>query len=419
VRNAWAIVLALLLAASSVLAAPAAITDRTFADGDWSLVTFVTGDGGLVEGLQTSVGNPAPSRRIRNVVNAAPSPTEFSAIYGVHLYAGQTYDPSTQGPLTNVDYFEDALLVQGFGDGQAAGIALRQAGSVYIRQVGSTPDFAWAPKQDLGVPASAFVRIFDGGFDSGSHPDFSAAGGPIEFGFFRANSTSLGAIGYEVVALIDNWTVLVNTPCAIDEECVYPDGCFVGACVAGTGTCKATVMACDDGDSCTTDFCADGACDTTPVVCDDGDACTTDSCGAGGCSTAPLDCDDGLPCTVDACSAGTCMHGLDFVTIQNAIDGLLMLLDSPPCAGEGVTPPTRKKFVKKLTKAHARLGLADAATKAKLVTRFVGKAEHLLEVATTRLGKASDAGKISPACATSVGSYLASLLTCTDTLPLP
>jgi hypothetical protein len=52
------------------------------------------------------------------------------------------------------------------------------------------------------------------------HPEFSAADGPIEFGFFRSDSTAIGASPYEIVALIDNWTMLVNTPCAIDADCV-------------------------------------------------------------------------------------------------------------------------------------------------------------------------------------------------------
>ena len=406
-----------LVTASAVLAAPDVIRDFTFTDTDWSVVPFVSGDGGLVEAMQTTTGNPIPSRRVHVVVNPSPSPTESSSIFGVHLYAGKTYDPSTQGPLTNVDYFEEALLVQGFGDGQATGIALRQAGNAYIHQVGATPDFAWTPKQGVGVPASGFVGISASGFDGNAHPDFTAGGGPIEFGFFRANSTSPGAIGYQTVALIDNWTVLVNTPCTGDGDCVYSDACFVGACVAGT--CKATAMPCDDADPCTIDSCVAGACATTPVVCDDGNPCTVDSCGASGCTAVPLDCDDALPCTTDACIAGSCEHGLDFVTIQNAIDGLLVLLETSPCAGDGIVTPTRKKLVKKLTKTRAKLGLADAATKARIVIRFVGRAEHLLDVATTVVEKARDAGKISPVCATSIASYLASLLTCTDTLPPP
>lgn len=408
--------LALLLGVLPALAAPEVFRDLTFVDTDWQVVSFVSGDGGLAEGTQTTDGNPAPSRLVHVTVNPSPSATDSSAIWGVHLYGAKTYDPSTQGPITTVDYFEDYLLVQGFGDGQAAGMALRQAGIVYVHQIGTTPDRSWSPKQELGIPASGFIRIFDGGFDGGSHPDFTTGGGPIEFGFFRANSTSPGAIGYETVALIDNWTVLLNTPCAGDGDCVYSDACFAGTCVAGT--CHATPMLCDDADGCTIDSCVAGACETAPVVCDDGDPCTVDACEAGACAAVPLDCEDGLPCTTDVCIAGTCEHGVDSVTVGNAIDGSLVLLDTPPCAGDdGIAPKTRKKIVKKLTKARARLALADAATKEKLVIRLVGKAEHLLEIVSNALDKASDAGKISPTCAESIMTYVASLLTCTDTLP--
>jgi hypothetical protein len=404
----------LLTSATGGSAGPDVVRDQTFADADWSVVSFATGDGGLVEAGQSPDGNPTPSRRLRVVVNAAPSPTESSAIYGANLYAGKTYDPSSRGPIASVDYFEDALLVTGFGDGQATGPALRQSGNVYIRNIGTTPNFSWTPKEDVGIPASGFVRIVDGGSDAGSHPDFSPSGGPIEFGFFRSNSTSIGANGYEIVALIDNWTVLVNTPCVTNDDCAYPDACFSGACVAGT--CKATAMACDDGDPCTTDTCVAGACAFLPVTCDDGNPCTTDTCGSSGCTPAPIDCDDGLPCTIDACSGGTCSHDLGFDTILSAIDGLLALLDTPPCAGDGVATRTRKKLVKKLTKARAKLVLADRATRERLLARLAGKAEHLLEVATKVLDKASDGGTITPDCAASVQAYLTSLLTCTNTL---
>src|SRR6185503_16513947 len=120
-----------------------------------------------------------------------------------------------------VDFLEDASLIQGFGDGQATGLAIRQNGMVYIRQVGTTPDAAWTRKESLNVPATGVVEIFDGGSNNASHPDF-ATGGVIEFGYYRANSTSPGANGYQIIAAIDNWTVRVNTPCGSSEECVYP-----------------------------------------------------------------------------------------------------------------------------------------------------------------------------------------------------
>ena len=377
-------------------AAPDVIRDGTFADADWSVITFNTGNGGVVEAAQSADGYPTPSRRVHVKVNASPSPSESSVVNGVSLFGGKVYDPQAQGGFATLDYFEDAMLVQGFGDGQATGVAVRQNGNVYVRYVGTTPDFAWTPKQNLGIPASGFVRIVDGGFDTGSHPDFSASGGAIEFGFMRSNSTSPGANGYETIALIDNWTVLINTPCVLDADCGYPDGCFTGSCVAGV--CKATVQTCDDGDACTIDTCADGACTTSPVPCDDGDPCTIDACTAGACVATAIDCDDGLECTADSCTGGTCDNVITFGTVEAAIDTLVVLIEAPPCAGEGMAEHTRKKLTKKLTKARDKCALADDALKEKLLARLVGSADHLLDLAVKAVTKAEDKGKVTPEC---------------------
>ena len=49
----------------------------------------------------------------------------------------------------------------------------------------------------------------------GEYPDLTASGGPIEVGFLRANSTGAGhPTGFTNPALIDNWTVRLNPPCA-------------------------------------------------------------------------------------------------------------------------------------------------------------------------------------------------------------
>lgn len=406
-----------LLAAATAHAAPAVITDRTFADSDWSLTIFTVGNGGDAEATQISFGNAAPSRRIRLTVNDAPSPTESSAVDSVHLFSGTTYDPQTQGPIATVDYFEDALLVEGFGDGQATGIALRQGGNAYIRQIGLTPDFIWSPKQDVGVPATGFVGISAAGLDPNAHPDFSSSGGPIEFGFTRRNSTSLGANGYTIVALIDNWTVLVNAPCTLDADCVYPAGCFTGACVAGA--CRATGIPCDDGNACTDDTCIEGSCQSIPIVCNDGDPCTTDACveANGLCTTTPITCDDQRPCTADVCIDGGCRYDNGFDSVEGAIDTALRLLSNPPCSGDGLPPKIRKKVVKKLTKARTKVAAADAATKARLLARLVGAADRLLEAVGSVMGRAVDKGAISPLCERVLRAYVAGFASCADGLP--
>ena len=63
---------------------------------------------------------------------------------------------------------------------------------------------------------------------------------------------------------------------------------------------------------------------------------------------------------------------------------------------------------------------ADAATRARLVVRLTGNAEHLLDLAHGGfLGRAAEAGRITTARAASIESYRAGLLTCTETLPRP
>ncbi len=62
-----------------------------------------------------------------------------------------------------------------------------------------------------GVEAAAVVNFgsfFDG--DPVSHPDFSASGGLIHFGYLRANTNT--SLTLQVVTMhgIDNWSVIVN-----------------------------------------------------------------------------------------------------------------------------------------------------------------------------------------------------------------
>src|SRR5262249_5508103 len=56
----------------------------------------------------------------------------------------------------------------------------------------------------------SFVLLADDLIDSSQHPDFSAVGGPLELGFVRANSTSVGASGYVMSAAIDNWRMVIT-----------------------------------------------------------------------------------------------------------------------------------------------------------------------------------------------------------------
>jgi hypothetical protein len=372
---------------------PVIFSDGTFDDADWSVVTFATGPGSsVVAGQSAADGNPPPGRRVRNVLGPAASPSEASNVYVAHLSSRAVYDPSTQGPIATVDFLVDAILLDGFGDGQGIGLALRQNDMVYIRQAGGTPDRAWTRKESLGVAANGVVYLSGAVvFDPMQHPDFTA-GGPIEFGFFTANST-LGGSGYEILAAYDNWTVRVNNPCASPVECQYPDPCLVGACQSGK-------------------------CVATPTPCDDGDACTSDACVAGACAFTPVACDDGVSCTRDACATGACQSTVDSALIDAALDQLLAAVEAPPCADD-VPGKLRRKLVKKLEKAQKKLVNADAAEKAKLINNLLGRADSLLGVAQTLLAAGQASGLVSAPCASTLSDLLTDAAGCVAALPRP
>ncbi len=222
-------------------ARPAAttFTDGTFDDADWSLTTFVfrsTGgaiSGGSVVASQQPDGNPGTMRQVTNNIAAAPSPSEYASTFGIHLRTGFTYDPSTQGPIGSIDYFEDARAIS---SGHLSGLAVRQNGRFYFTQTGVGNATTWGPIAQFGIVAGAFTEVTADGVVYGSTPDLSATGAPLELGFLRASSNGNGSSAYPVIAAIDNWRVRINPPCTTADECDDGDPCTADTCNAGACT---------------------------------------------------------------------------------------------------------------------------------------------------------------------------------------
>ena len=113
------------------------------------------------------------------------------------------------------------------------------------------------------------------------------------------------------------------------------------------------------------------------------------------------------------------MHFICFEAIRHRVSA--MSLPWPPKHAPG---PHLGRFGRSACNpfnplAAAKLVRADAATRARLVVRLTGNAEHLLDLALGFLGRAAEAGRITTARAASIESYRAGLLTCTETLPRP
>ena len=136
-----------------------------------------------------------------------------STDFGVSVFAGYVssaavWDPATDGPVTRLDYAEMARTLT--GRVQRTGPALVQDGRLFCAVLPDAPLFtsssSWELLTATGLGADDFVWP-----GTSIHPDFSASGKPISFGFYRANSGlphQPGGVG--PVCGIDNWRIEVN-----------------------------------------------------------------------------------------------------------------------------------------------------------------------------------------------------------------
>jgi hypothetical protein len=125
---------------------------------------------------------------------------------------------------------------------------------------------------------------------------------------------------------IDSIYVLLKGVCDTNEACDDGLFCSTQSCTLGDQTCAygGVPDCCDHDLECAIGaFCEEHLCKECTVgdqitQCNDGDTCTADFCDPGtfecihaqieGCCNTAEDCDDGLFCTDDACSAGTCAY---------------------------------------------------------------------------------------------------------------
>lgn len=200
------LILALVAAVPLGALAQVSVTDGTFTNADWTLTVFPGGNGGTVTASQATIG-PNFIRSVSDTVNGTPS-----LILGTHIYTPFTYNPGVSGPITALSYSESAICLAGcFGQGQSTGPAILQGGNLYVYTgfliTGSSLSFH--PLSLSGLTSADFAKVLVTGttyFDNTQNPNFSSAGAPIQFGFFRANSSGPSS-GYTLVAGIDDWQV--------------------------------------------------------------------------------------------------------------------------------------------------------------------------------------------------------------------
>ena len=158
------------------------IEDPFTTDAGWTTtVSTTTANVTQAVSAQATGGNPGGFRQMQHIF------TGLGAIAVFHTYGAVTYDPRTQGAIDHLNYFEDQIVLNPPAPGAAVGtgFSVTQGGtrySVVLRPpTNAFTNTTWETTAALDLTAADFPGV-----------DFSAAGGPITFGFFRSNTNSGG-----------------------------------------------------------------------------------------------------------------------------------------------------------------------------------------------------------------------------------
>jgi hypothetical protein len=121
-----------------------------------------------------------------------------------------SWQPAIDGSIDTVQMTIDEKSVTGWGDGQAKAILVEQGGQLYGAVVpASGAVTSWRPIQSDTFSEASFRAVTEPDYrqwDDTRHPDFSAGGADITFGFLIGNR-----ISGTFTQLYDNWSLSVST----------------------------------------------------------------------------------------------------------------------------------------------------------------------------------------------------------------
>ena len=205
----------------ALAAVPAACATVNFSDGNftsgWSdphLVVVDSSNFSIVTSNPVTGGNPNFYRQEDHSGTRNGSAIDLAGFNMLALNSAATYDPSSQGAILSIDYAYDVIHL---GGNVAVAVApgLSQGGKTYRFFNGGQAAIAsvWSAIAANGLTSFSFHEVTNSGvyattIDANSHPDFSASGGQITFGYIVANGWG-GTIN--ATTGIDNWSVTLNT----------------------------------------------------------------------------------------------------------------------------------------------------------------------------------------------------------------
>jgi PEP-CTERM motif len=191
------------------LLADVTFADGTFANADWTATAIVKDSPTytFTDTQQTSAGNPGDFREVVHDLSNHPG-----SLIVAHMNNFDVYNLAVNGPISSLDFSYD---LNQFNPPPTQAVAydllLLQNGSYYTL---SSQDLifvnAWTAFAHSGLTASDFVLAVPGSTGP-AHPDFSATGSPIDFGYLSGNSNT-GSGPDRRDSGIDNWSVTLHPP---------------------------------------------------------------------------------------------------------------------------------------------------------------------------------------------------------------
>lgn len=194
------------------------------------------GSGTYTVGNTTSSdkGNDPPSRLVS--VTTTVAPTSAAIVYAATWLTGAGHNPSTQCPMANVTFCVESKRGSESDSGLSDGVVF------FIRQNGNV--YATLPKS-IGVnwkrADGTFVVTDFTDIGSGSHPDFSATGSLMEFGFglrlpVQSGSTPYSEVYFDNLCISRVFDCGNGTPCPSASCDSYNTGTLLSVISQASGT---------------------------------------------------------------------------------------------------------------------------------------------------------------------------------------
>jgi hypothetical protein len=174
------------------------LADSTFKSSNWKTLHY--GDSGSGTGAFTATGgDPGAGWHVTNNVGINYMSTDS-------FYKAAAYSPAFGGEVLSLTFQYDFVTSLTNAQGQGTAPAILQNGIVYVLD---TPDYSYPQSWKAELWTNLTAADFVNRDEQAHHPDFSASGAPMQFGFTNANYGGVLS-NRSTLSSFDNFAVTIN-----------------------------------------------------------------------------------------------------------------------------------------------------------------------------------------------------------------